>query len=439
MDSVISPPPAIICHRGWWRVPEEQNTLPACIAAAARGWGVEIDAQTDPLVAVLMPEVAHDVGRVGPWLGPFVEHVLGAGAPVVLIDAKTREAFTWAAEHLRDSRVIVRVPTGVEAYDISHPPDRTTASVFDLDEAQYQRPIGVRYLLADHRQGQDWRTAEALEGVSADRAFICNSPEVVGGHLDLPWYAWNWRGAFAVMTDRPAEYERAWRGEDGFSVPLASCGLSYNPERAVVLTRFLARQCGSELRAAGSIIEMGARDGEMVGALVRGMGLTAAVRCEEGRAEHVAWGRRKFPDFDFAQVDYQTADLNALPEADVVLCVGLLYHVATSVQVTLVLERAVRRARRLAVIETEVVDNGRDRVHRSIMTSPGDDQGLSTMECIPSMILVEEVFRRLDVGFTRIATADLNSNLGQHRYDWRIRDTGRYVRGEQRCLWLVEP
>jgi len=438
--SVVPTPPILIAHRGLWRVPVEQNTLNACLAAAVRGWGVEIDARHQNAHLhfppwLLEPYVNHDVGR-GPPLGPFVDAVLDAGAPRVLIDAKTPEAFAWASEHLRENRVIVRVPNGMEAKDLPHNPDRTVASVFDLDALGHLPPIA--YLLADHRDGPDWRTADALESAPADYAFICNSPEVVGGHLDLPWYAWNWRDAFAVMTDRPEEYERAWRGEDGFSVPLASHGLSYNPERAVVLTRFLARACGAELRAATSIVEMGARDGEMAGALVRGMGLTAKIRCEEGREEHVAWGRRKFPDFDFAPVDYEGFDLSPLPDADVVVCIGLLYHLSPT-RVAPVLRHAVKRARTLVVIETEVIDRDASNGALPVPRQEGNDQGLADQEGIPSIDYVEGVLREMDVGYTRISTPAINSNQNRHRYDWRIRNSGAYKRGEQRCLWLVTP
>lgn len=35
--------PTVICHRGWWKTKEEQNTLPAFACAFDRGWGVELD------------------------------------------------------------------------------------------------------------------------------------------------------------------------------------------------------------------------------------------------------------------------------------------------------------------------------------------------------------------------------------------------------------
>ena len=33
----------ILCHRGWWQTPEEQNTLPAFARALDAGLGVEVD------------------------------------------------------------------------------------------------------------------------------------------------------------------------------------------------------------------------------------------------------------------------------------------------------------------------------------------------------------------------------------------------------------
>ena len=35
--------PTIICHRGWWTHPREQNTLGAFSRALDRGWGIEVD------------------------------------------------------------------------------------------------------------------------------------------------------------------------------------------------------------------------------------------------------------------------------------------------------------------------------------------------------------------------------------------------------------
>jgi SAM-dependent methyltransferase len=175
-----------------------------------------------------------------------------------------------------------------------------------------------------------------------------------------------------------------------------------------------------------TVLEVGCGYGD-IGAAFAAFGAT--VTCSDARDEHLQEAARRHPE-----VRVVAADLDGpwpFPRHDVLLHLGLLYHLADP-------EQAIRQALDAAdhlVLETEVCDSSDPIVSRSTV-EVGYDQAFNNHGCRPSPAFVERLLTESGRPFIRIE--DDRCNTDYHRYDWPIKETGEFGHGLRR-MWFVAP
>ena len=100
----------------------------------------------------------------------------------------------------------------------------------------------------------------------------------------------------------------------------------------------------------------------------------------DGRAENISEAAIRHPGIDFRVADAENPDLSSLGVFDLVLCLGLLYHLENPL-------RAIRNLRaltgKLLLIESMIVPD--DEPYLIMLDEPaGEDQSLGAVSCYPS-------------------------------------------------------
>lgn len=190
-----------------------------------------------------------------------------------------------------------------------------------------------------------------------------------------------------------------------------------------------------------SIVDMGAYEGDIAFliqyAATRSISLCAPhVRCEEARAINRQIGAFKYPEFEWVDVDYETADLVQLPDADLVICCGLIYHFSTIERCLAVIRRACSRACGGLIIESEVVDSV-DEFHFGAAHPTRHDFGTTnTPEVVPPVGVVESIMGEAGLMFERVESDELADGEGHQTYAWTVKNEGHYER-RQRRFWVA--
>jgi SAM-dependent methyltransferase len=110
----------------------------------------------------------------------------------------------------------------------------------------------------------------------------------------------------------------------------------------------------------------------------------------DGRAENISEARTRHTDIDFHVADVEDPALSALGVFDLVLCLGLLYHLENPL-------RAFRNLRaltgKLLLLESMVLPD--DEPYLIVMDEPGgEDQSMAAVSCYPSEgAIVKMAFR----------------------------------------------
>lgn len=180
--------------------------------------------------------------------------------------------------------------------------------------------------------------------------------------------------------------------------------------------------------AGRTLLEVGCGHAD-IGAAFAALG--AVVTGSDARAEHLDVARRRHPEI----AGWQVADLDSEWPFDLgfdlVLHLGVLYHLADP-------EQALRRLLQSSghiVLETEVSDSSDPGFVRAT-DEEGYDQAFNSRGSRPSPALVERVLAEAGRPFSRIT--DDRCNAGFHHYDWPIGETGESRNGLRR-MWFVEP
>ncbi len=185
---------------------------------------------------------------------------------------------------------------------------------------------------------------------------------------------------------------------------------------------------GADWFSGRTLLEVGCGHADIGAAFAA---LDAVVTASDARDEHLEEGRRRHPEI----AAWQRADLDAEwpfdPDFDLVLHLGVLYHLGDP-------EAALRRllrSRGHIVLETEVADSS-DPGYVHWTQESGYDQAFNARGCRPSPAFVERVLGEARRSFSRIT--DDRCNASFHRYDWDVRDTRESPDGLRR-MWFVEP
>lgn len=159
------------------------------------------------------------------------------------------------------------------------------------------------------------------------------------------------------------------------------------------------------------------------------------VTSSDGRPEHVeamrARGRQAIV------LDLDNSSVEEVGDFDLILAFGVLYHLARPEEFL----KSCGKAAQVLLLETAVCDSSEPVVKwvREAGGWRGKDQALEGLGCRPSPAWVEEVCR--DAGFSTVG--DISSAVGNWvvgSYDWEIRDTGTWRRGDTnlRKMWVCD-
>jgi SAM-dependent methyltransferase len=184
-----------------------------------------------------------------------------------------------------------------------------------------------------------------------------------------------------------------------------------------------------------SVLEVGAGLGHLGDAFAQ---LGFDVTSTDGRPEHVQAmqdrGRRSFV-LDLDQLD--NSDVGPDLRFDVILCFGVLYHLA---QPARFLEWC-GRAARVLLLETAVCDRSEPVIDwvKEPTGWRGQDQALSGLGCRPSPAWVEETCRTAGFDVVRDVSNPLG-NWTSGRFDWVRLDDGAWRRDgiNLRKMWVCE-
>lgn len=174
-----------------------------------------------------------------------------------------------------------------------------------------------------------------------------------------------------------------------------------------------------------TLLELGCGYGDIGARFAR---LGATVTCADGRPEHLAVLRERWPDLTAVQADLDREW--PFGAYDVILHLGVLYHLEPT---HASLRHSCRSTAHL-VLETEVCDSASpDAI--VLTAEQGYDQSVTGTGCRPSGARVERILTEEGMTFERIT--DDRCNAGMHVYDWPVTNTLGITHGQRR-FWFAE-
>ncbi len=173
--------------------------------------------------------------------------------------------------------------------------------------------------------------------------------------------------------------------------------------------------------AGRTVLELGCGTGELGQAFVE---LGCRVISVDGRAEYVKTLRQRFPDREAHVADLELLEPARFPNVDIVLCFGLLYHIARPT----VFVRRIAGVADTIFLETVVADT--DEVTYQVVQETGPEQAIHGVGCRPSPGWIEAVMAWIGFDARDISGARANWD-GPYRsvFDWLPRNDGAWMRG----------
>lgn len=207
----------ILCHRGWWRQPDQRNTAAALQHAFGVGLGIETDLRDRgaDLVVSHDPPGTDPLPTVADLVALYLDHVSGPHRPGPLAlnikaDGLAEPVTKALVEHGLTDRAFVfdmSVPDQL-AWLRSEIPVFTRHSDVEPDPVLYDRSAGVWLDCFGERR---WWTARTVANhLRAGKQVAVVSPELHGYDPRPAWDELSAAGLAAaqgllICTDRPAE------------------------------------------------------------------------------------------------------------------------------------------------------------------------------------------------------------------------------------------
>ncbi len=184
----------------------------------------------------------------------------------------------------------------------------------------------------------------------------------------------------------------------------------------------IVQELGEPYFSEKTMLEMGAGYGDL-GAMFSKLG--CAVTSLEARLENVIIGQDLHPELTIMEIDLEK-DFTWLGEFDIVLHVGLLYHLKDPV---LNLKRVAAVTRDVLILETEVCDSeDPEKILFIDENAALSDQSFSGYGNRPSPAFVEAQLNQMGFSVKPLLVDSLNSSF--HRYDWAIQNSNEHQFGE---------
>jgi len=160
------------------------------------------------------------------------------------------------------------------------------------------------------------------------------------------------------------------------------------------------------------------------------------IKCfnEEGRKENLIEGSKRYPDFEWKLINYENCELSSLSRADIVLNMGLFYHLSVK-KAKEVFLASIERANKIVFFETEIIDCDNEDC---FIETPGNTdraQGLVNLEIKPSIPYINHILENAGYDYDFIESAKLNGH--GHSYDWSIKNTKKWT-SMKRKMWVIK-
>lgn len=198
---------------------------------------------------------------------------------------------------------------------------------------------------------------------------------------------------------------------------------------------FFQKNYDEYFKSSTSLIEMGAHKGDQSFYLNKQYP-NLSFRCEEGREYILKEGENRYKNFFWAQLDYEKINLEQLPSADIILNLGLFYHLSPS-RAADILRTSIKRANKILFFETEVIDcDNRSFYKQHDGAIDKLDKALVPLEIRPSIMYIEDIFREFPYEWERIESSELN--VDGNVYDWQPQNTEEYSIGFLRKFWVLK-
>ena len=161
------------------------------------------------------------------------------------------------------------------------------------------------------------------------------------------------------------------------------------------------------------------------------LGLGSSVTCTDGRPEHTEWIRHHYPNVNTMVVNLDNK-FPSLPKFDVVLHLGVLYHLLDPLKH--LNDFLTTQDFDHLFLESEVCNSSDPNTVLRIKES-GYDQGLFDRGGRPSSYAIEKVLSEFDLNWKRHDSDRLNS--GVHCYDWKESNTSEVFRVGMRRFYHI--
>jgi len=205
------------------------------------------------------------------------------------------------------------------------------------------------------------------------------------------------------------------------------------PDWQINRISYLIENYNQYFRSSNTLVNMGALFGDLSFLVSKQF---PQIKClnEEGRVENFIDGSKRFPEFEWKLINYESCDLTSLSKGDIVLNMGLFYHLSVK-RAKEVFLTSIKRANKIVFFETEVLDCDDEDC---FLETPGNTdraQGLVNLEIKPSIPYINHILTDAGYNFDFIESAKLNGH--GHTYDWTIKNTKKYT-PMKRKMWIIK-
>lgn len=201
---------------------------------------------------------------------------------------------------------------------------------------------------------------------------------------------------------------------------------SYHPEWQKNRLSYILNHFGKEFFKNKSILEIGPFNAYF-GASLHNLG--AKILLVEGRQDNINGIKNTYPELDIIQGDVDTNKWK-YGKFDIILNFGVFYHLKKHHKEHL--KNCIKNCNTL-IFETVVFDSDEPVIHTR--NENGGDQSLSGIGGTPSTSFVENIFKEMNVKFTKHTSSKLNG--GNHIYDWEDKNS-KGLNDHARRMWIVE-
>jgi len=197
---------------------------------------------------------------------------------------------------------------------------------------------------------------------------------------------------------------------------------------------FITKSYTQYFKTSKTLVNMGALYGDLAFLVSKKFRHISCLN-EEGRQKNLAIGTKRHFEFDWKLVNYENCDLLALSKADIVINMGLFYHLSVN-KAKDVLLASIGRANKIVFFETEIIDCDNEDCYIETSGTTNDiTQALCPLEIKPSIPYINNIVESSGLNYDFIESPELNGD--GHTYDWFVNNTKKWT-SMKRKMWVIK-